>query len=75
MWHAAATGLRQGDHVDAGQHVAYVGNNGESSGAHLHFEVHPTVWRPGSQIDPMPGSPARSTPQQPKYPSHTQPWR
>jgi hypothetical protein len=54
MWHAAATGLRQGDHVDAGQHVAYVGNNGESSGAHLHFEVHPTVWRPGSQIDPMP---------------------
>ena len=54
MWTAAATGLRHGDHVDAGQHIAYVGNNGESSGPHLHFEVHPTVWRPGSQIDPMP---------------------
>jgi hypothetical protein len=54
MWNAAATGLSLGDHIEAGQHIAYVGNNGESSGPHLHFEVHPTVWRAGSQIDPMP---------------------
>lgn len=54
MWNAFATGLQQGDHVDAGQLIAYVGANGQSSGPHLHFEVHPTVWRAGSQIDPMP---------------------
>jgi hypothetical protein len=40
--------------VAAGQHIAYVGSNGQSSGPHLHFEVHPTIWRAGSQIDPMP---------------------
>lgn len=54
MWDAHATGLRQGDEVRAGQHIAFVGNNGQSDGAHLHFEVHPTVWRAGSQIDPLP---------------------
>jgi len=54
MWDAFATGLKPGDSVAAGQHIAYVGSNGQSSGPHLHFEVHPTVWRAGSQIDPMP---------------------
>ena len=54
MWNAFATGLRLGDSVAAGQHIAYVGSNGQSTGPHLHFEVHPTVWRAGSQIDPMP---------------------
>src|SRR6201991_3203234 len=54
MWNAFATGLKLGDTVAAGQHIAYVGSNGQSSGPHLHFEVHPTVWRAGSQIDPMP---------------------
>jgi hypothetical protein len=54
MWNAFATGLEHREKVAAGQHIAYVGNNGDSSGAHLHFEVHPTVWRPGSQLDPMP---------------------
>lgn len=54
MWNAFATGLKQGDHVEAGQQIAYVGANGQSDGPHLHFEVHPTVWRAGSQIDPMP---------------------
>ena len=54
MWDAFATGLKPGSSVSAGQHIAYVGSNGQSSGPHLHFEVHPTVWRAGSQIDPMP---------------------
>ena len=54
MWDAFATGLKPGSSVAAGQHIAYVGSNGQSSGPHLHFEVHPTVWRAGSQIDPMP---------------------
>ena len=54
MWDAFATGLKPGSSVTAGQHIAYVGSNGQSSGPHLHFEVHPTVWRAGSQIDPLP---------------------
>ena len=52
MWDAHATGLRQGDQVAANQHIAFVGNNGDSSGPHLHFEVHPSVWQPGTQLDP-----------------------
>jgi hypothetical protein len=54
MWDAFATGLRHGDEVSAGQHIGFVGNNGDSSGHHLHFEVHPTVWAPRSQQDPEP---------------------
>lgn len=54
MWNAAATGLRQGDRVAGGKLIALVGNNGQSTGAHLHFEVHPGAWRAGSQIDPLP---------------------
>lgn len=54
MWDSAATGLRSGDRVEAGQLIAYVGSNGQSTGPHCHFEVHPTVWAAGSQIDPQP---------------------
>lgn len=54
MWNAAATGLKIGSRVKAGQHIAYVGNNGESTGSHLHLEIHPGKWAQGSQIDPGP---------------------
>lgn len=54
MW---PDGLRvtTGDRVRAGQHIADSGNNGESSGPHLHFEV----WEGGRltgghPVDPMP---------------------
>ena len=39
--HMFANGVlvKTGDHVTAGQHIANEGNDGESSGPHLHFEV------------------------------------
>ncbi|MEV6768928.1 peptidoglycan DD-metalloendopeptidase family protein [Nocardia sp. NPDC051030] len=47
--------VRTGDIVTMGQHIADVGSNGESSGAHLHFEVVPGGRLTGGhQVDPMP---------------------
>lgn len=54
MWDAFKTGLKPGAHVTGGDLIAYVGDNGESDGPHLHFEVHPGAWAQGSQIDPAP---------------------
>ena len=38
---AFAAGLKKGDRVTKGQHIAYLGDSGnaEGSGAHLHFEI------------------------------------
>ena len=49
--------IRVGARVEAGQRIGII-NPDQSTNAgvapHLHFEVHPTVWRTGSQIDPVP---------------------
>ncbi len=46
--------VKVGDRVTAGQHIANEGNNGDTTGAHLHFEYHPGGWTQGGGIDPAP---------------------
>ncbi|WP_233434639.1 peptidoglycan DD-metalloendopeptidase family protein [Nocardia yamanashiensis] len=55
MVHADGTPVTVGEKVSAGQQIAVVGSNGESSGPHLHFELVPGGrLTGGKQIDPMP---------------------
>lgn len=48
--------IRVGARVEAGQRIGIINPNSATNGGvapHLHFEVHPTVWKQGSQIDPI----------------------
>ena len=56
--HCSQIAVQKGDKVARGQLVAYVGQSGEASAPHLHFEI----WREGEAIDPrelMKGDPPR----------------
>lgn len=48
-----------GERVSAGEEIAEVGNRGQSTGPHLHFEVHPNGQMYGGQVDPVPWLNAR----------------
>ncbi|GLP67850.1 peptidase [Streptomyces sp. TUS-ST3] len=49
--HLSSYRVASGTTVKAGDPIAYSGNSGNSTGPHLHFEVHPAG---GSAIDPLP---------------------
>jgi murein DD-endopeptidase MepM/ murein hydrolase activator NlpD len=46
--HCSRIAVGQGDRVQAGQLIAYMGKSGQASATHLHFEI----WYQGEAIDP-----------------------
>lgn len=48
--HASSLAVKEGDKVEAGQPVAFVGHTGRATGSHLHFEVR----KDGKPTDPQP---------------------
>ncbi|WP_435830660.1 M23 family metallopeptidase [Polymorphospora rubra] len=49
--HQNRTAVEVGQRVNAGQVIGYEGSTGDSTGPHLHFEVHLGMW---NQVDPAP---------------------
>ncbi|AWB82317.1 endopeptidase [Corynebacterium yudongzhengii] len=49
--HMVSLNVSVGDRVSAGQNIAGMGNEGFSTGSHLHFEIHPTG---DEAVDPVP---------------------
>ncbi|ENH96897.1 cell wall endopeptidase [Gracilibacillus halophilus YIM-C55.5] len=43
--HLRSKAVSVGDYVDIGDFIGWMGNTGDSSGQHLHFEVHKPSWR------------------------------
>ena len=57
--HINAYFVSAGDRVSAGEKIAEVGNRGQSTGPHLHFEVHPGGGMYSGQVNPVPWLRAR----------------
>lgn len=47
--HMSAFAIKQGEYVQRGQVIGYVGNTGKSVGPHLHYEVH----KDGEKVNPV----------------------
>jgi murein DD-endopeptidase MepM/ murein hydrolase activator NlpD len=60
--HVSRYYVAAGDRVSAGEQIADVGNEGQSTGPHLHFEVHPNGAMYSGAIDPVPWMSARGVP-------------
>jgi murein DD-endopeptidase MepM/ murein hydrolase activator NlpD len=54
--HQSGTVVQPGQKVKAGQIIGYEGSTGDSTGPHLHFEVHQGLW---NQLNPAPFMRAR----------------
>ena len=53
--HLSEAFVKAGDKVTKGQLIGKSGNTGNSTGAHLHFEVRNNIrWSAGKEVDPMP---------------------
>lgn len=48
-WHQSEILVSEGDYLETGQLIGYIGNTGRSTGAHLHLEI----WVNGVQVDPF----------------------
>jgi murein DD-endopeptidase MepM/ murein hydrolase activator NlpD len=53
--HLSKSNVKAGQVIKKGELIGYVGNTGNSTGAHLHYEVRNSPkWSAGSEVDPMP---------------------
>jgi len=52
--HMSSISVGRGQHVDRGQRVGRVGQSGNATGPHLHFEVwRGPVWNGGQRVNPL----------------------